>query len=150
MKIKQLEFDEQVPIQLLLNADPSEQLIIDYVHKGECFVAKIDQLVVGAYVLLEKSIDTIELKNIVIKDEYQGQGLGKKLLVHSIERAIKKGYQALEVGTGNSSIDQLAFYQKCGFRIIGVDLDFFTRHYSEVIIENGIQCRDMIKLHMDL
>jgi len=150
MNIKKLELNEQVPIQLLLEADPSEQLIMDYVHRGQCFVAEIDQQVIGAYVLLEKTLDTIELKNIVIKDEFQGQGLGKKLLVHSIEQARKKGYQALEVGTGNSSIGQLAFYQKCGFRMIGVDLNFFIRHYSEVIIENGIQCRDMILLRKEL
>lgn len=150
MNIKKLELNEQVPIQLLLEADPSEQLIMDYVHRGQCFVAEIDQQVIGAYVLLEKTLDTIELKNIVIKDEFQGQGLGKKLLVHSIEQARKKGYQALEVGTGNSSIGQLAFYQKCGFRMIGIDLNFFIRHYSEVIIENGIQCRDMILLRKEL
>ncbi|HZH62006.1 MAG TPA: GNAT family N-acetyltransferase [Metabacillus sp.] len=150
MKIKKLELNEQMPIQLLLEADPSEQLIMDYVQKGECYVAEIDQQVIGAYVLLEKTIETIEIKNIVIKDEFRGQGLGKKLLLHSIKQARKKGYQALDVGTGNSSIGQLAFYQKCGFRMIGVDLDFFTRHYSEVIIENGIQCRDMILLRMGL
>jgi hypothetical protein len=44
----------------------------------------------------------------------------------------------------------LALYQKCGFRIVGVDLDFFIRHYPEKIYENGIQCRDMIRLSLDL
>ena len=40
----------------------------------------------------------------------------------------------------NSSI------QKCGFRITGIDIDFFIRCYQEEIFENGIQCRDMIRL----
>ncbi|MNW16937.1 putative N-acetyltransferase YvbK [compost metagenome] len=45
---------------------------------------------------------------------------------------------------------QLYLYQKCGFRIVGVDVDFFVRHYEEAIEENGIPCRDMIRLAMDI
>ncbi|MGX8177137.1 GNAT family N-acetyltransferase [Exiguobacterium artemiae] len=58
--------------------------------------------------------------------------------------------QTIEIGTGNSSIGQLALYQKCGFRIVGVDLNFFLRHYEEDIIENGIRCTDMIRLSQDV
>lgn len=61
-----------------------------------------------------------------------------------------QGAKTLEIGTGNSSLNQLGLYQKCGFRIIGVDKDFFTRHYEDEIVENGIICRDMIRLSMDL
>ncbi|QGQ45538.1 GNAT family N-acetyltransferase [Metabacillus sediminilitoris] len=68
----------------------------------------------------------------------------------AIQIARNKGYKTIEIGTGNSSIGQLAFYQKCGFRIIGVDLDFFIRHYPEEIFENGKHCRDMIRLSQDL
>ena len=150
MNIKQLEKFELIPIDLLLQADPSEQLINDYVRNGLCFVAELTKQVIGSYVLLEKNKDTIELKNIVVEKEFQGQGIGKTLLLHAIEQTGKKGYKAIEVGTGNSSIGQLAFYQKCGFRIIDIEKDFFIKHYPETIIENGIQCRDMIKLKLDL
>ncbi len=68
----------------------------------------------------------------------------------AIEVAKSKGYRTIEVGTANSSIGQLAFYQKCGFRITGVDKDFFVRHYPEEIFENGIQCRDMVRLSQNL
>jgi hypothetical protein len=48
------------------------------------------------------------------------------------------------------SINQLALYQNMGFRIAGVDVDFFTRNYPEAIVENGIVCRDMIRLKYDV
>ena len=150
MKIRRLENDEQIPINLLLQADPSEQLIMEYIQNGECFIAQMKDQVIGSYVLCEKKIDTIELKNIVIKEDFQGQGLGKILLFHSIKHARNKGYKAIEVGTGNSSLGQLAFYQNCGFRMSDIDQDFFIRQYSDIIIENGIQCRDMIILRMEL
>jgi hypothetical protein len=44
----------------------------------------------------------------------------------------------------------MLLYQKCGFRIVGVDLDYFRIHSKERIIENGIECRDMIRMEMIL
>ena len=75
-----------------------------------------------------------------------GRGYGKRLVQHAAAVACSLGYRLLQVRKVNSSIHQLAFYQKCGFRIVGVDLDFFTRNYPEPIFENGIQCRDMIRM----
>lgn len=88
--------------------------------------------------------------NIAIAEAYQGQGIGKQVLVEVIAIAKNRGAKTLEVGTGNSSLDQLAFYQKAGFRVIGVERDFFVRNYPEEIIENGIRCQDMIRLAVDL
>ncbi|HEY8415097.1 MAG TPA: hypothetical protein VIK99_04920 [Thermaerobacter sp.] len=72
------------------------------------------------------------------------------LIGHAIETARQQGYKTIEIGTGNSSIGQLALYQKFGFRITGIDRDFFVRRYRKPIWENGIQCRDMIRLSQDL
>ena len=88
--------------------------------------------------------------NIAVREEQHGRGIGKRLIMDAIRVAETNGYKTIEIGTGNSSIGQLAFYQKCGFRIIGVDIDFFIKHYPEEIFENGIQCRDMIRLSRDL
>lgn len=50
----------------------------------------------------------------------------------------------------NSSINQLALYEKCGFHIISVDRDFFKRHYKEKIMENDLECADITRLRIDL
>jgi hypothetical protein len=67
-----------------------------------------------------------------------------------MEAARRLGCRILEIGTGNSSFHQLKLYQRCGFRITGVERDFFVRHYEEEIIEDGIRCVDMIRLAIDL
>lgn len=150
MDIRKLNVNEEHPMELLLVADPSRKLVEDYVKRGECFVAEESNQCVGTYVLLPTRPETVELVNIAVAEEMQGRGIGKKLVLHAIQTAKTKGYKTIEIGTGNSSIGQLALYQKCGFRIVGVDLDFFIRHYSEEIYENGIQCRDMVRLSQDL
>ena len=150
MDIRKLDVDENLPIDLLLLADPSASLIEEYVQRGECFVAENDNQTIGVYVLLPTRPGTVELVNIAVKENLHNRGIGKQLVIHAIQTAKSRGYKTIEVGTGNSSIGQLALYQKCGFRITGVDLDFFIRHYTEKIFEKGIQCRDMIRLSQDL
>ncbi|WP_078410698.1 GNAT family N-acetyltransferase [Priestia abyssalis] len=150
MVIRKLNIGEEPPIDLLLLADPSRILVEEYVQRGECFVAENDGQIIGVYVLLPTRPETVELVNIAVIEAQNGKGFGKQLIMNAIEVAKLRRYRTIEVGTGNSSIGQLALYQKCGFRITGVDIDFFIRHYPEEIFENGIQCRDMIRLSQDL
>lgn len=150
MVIRELLIGEEPPYELLLMADPSIEMINKYLGKGECFVAEKGGQIIGVYVLLPIDSDKVELINIAVSENYQGRGIGKQLVLDAINTARKKGYKTIEVGTGNSSIGQLALYQKCGFRITGIDFDFFTKNYPEEIYENGIQCRDMIRLTQEL
>lgn len=141
---------EKPPMSLLLLADPSRKVVESYLQRGQCFIAQEKEQIIGVYVLLATRPETIELVNLAVDEGYQGRGIGKKLVLHAIAEANRLGFKTIEVGTGNSSIDQLALYQKCGFRITGIDKDFFLRHYSEKIFENGIQVVDMIRLAQDL
>ncbi|GIN39767.1 MULTISPECIES: GNAT family N-acetyltransferase [Heyndrickxia] len=150
MKFRQLGANESPPIELLLLADPSRKLVEEYIDRGQCFVAEENGVVHGVYVLLPTRPETIELVNIAVSEKEQGKGIGKKLVNHAIAHAREQGFKTIEIGTANSSISQLALYQKCGFRITGIDRDFFLRHYSEEIYENGIQAIDMIRLSQDL
>lgn len=150
MNIRKLYFDEEPPMDLLFLADPSRKIIDEYIQRGECFVGESDGQIIGVYVLLPTRPETVELVNVAVRESQQGRGIGKQLILNSILTAKSRGYRTIEVGTGNSSIGQLALYQKCGFRITSVDIDFFIRHYSEEIFENGIQCRDMVRLSQDL
>ncbi|MDP4086326.1 MAG: GNAT family N-acetyltransferase [Bacillota bacterium] len=150
MIIRKLYVDEKPPEKLLLLADPSQRLVDEYLKRGECFVAEEEEQIIGVYVFLPTRPETVELINIAVMENQQGKGIGKQLVNHALHIAKKKGFKTIEIGTGNSSITQLALYQKCGFRITGVDIDYFVRHYSEKIFENNIQCRDMIRLSQDL
>ncbi|CAN7289862.1 GNAT family N-acetyltransferase [Rossellomorea sp. LjRoot5] len=150
MIIRKRNKDEELPMELLLLADPSETIVKEYTTRGECFVAELEKKIVGVYVLLPTRPETIELVNVAVAEELHGRGIGKQLVMDAVKVAKEKGYKTIEVGTGNAGVGQLALYQKCGFRIVGVDLDFFIRHYPEEIYENGIQCRDMVRLSQDL
>ena len=137
---------EQLPLEILLLADPSEEQVMNYALKGECYVAVVAGEVVGVYVLLQKDEHTAEIMNVAVAEYMQGKGLGKKLILHALEVAKSLGVKKVDIGTGNSSIGQLALYEKCGFQITGIIENFFIDNYPEPIFENEIQCRDMVRL----
>lgn len=148
--IKKISSIACLPLELLLEADPSEAFIKDYFSRGEGYEAYLGSRLAGAYILLKTKPLTMEIMNISVNEEDQGKGIGKALVLDAAQRAKNAGARILEVGTGNSSTGQLAFYQKCGFRIVGVDLNFFKKRYPQEIVENGIKCIDMIRMEMNL
>ncbi|CEN79338.1 GNAT family N-acetyltransferase [Paraclostridium sordellii] len=150
IKIRKLSKIDEIPYKLLYSADPSIEYVNDYLNRGDCYIAYNNDEVLGVYILIKTRPSTLELVNIAVKESYQDSGIGKKLVDSAIDKARELKVKTLEVGTGNSSISQLAFYQKCGFRIVGVDKDFFKKHYKGKIEENGIECIDMIRLSIDL
>jgi len=150
LSIRPLRPDEEPPWGLLLLADPAADMVRAYLPRASVHVAERGGRVVGEYALLATRPATWELVNVAVEPQSQGRGVGRALVLHAIATARAAGARVLELGTGNAGIGQLALYQRCGFRIVGVDLDFFTRHYPEPIEENGIPCRDMIRLSLDL
>lgn len=151
VKIRPLEDHEEVPLDLLLLADPSQEMIAEYLQRGQCYVGLDErEQIIAVIVLLPTRPGTLEIVNIAVREAFQGRGIGKKLIQFAMDQAREKNAKTIEIGTGNSSVGQLLLYQKCGFRITGIDRDFFIRHYPEKIYENGIQCRDMIRLSLDL
>lgn len=135
---------------LLLLADPSRQMVEEYLREGTLYSARWDGVTIGVYVLVPIEDDEWELKNIAVAPEWQGKGVGKALVSEALKSAKEQSAKTLIVGTGNSSVGQLALYQKAGFRMDRIAKNFFTLNYDEPIYENGIQCRDMVFLKMEL
>jgi len=144
MEIKEVPTPE-VPIQILLEADPSVEKIRGYLDRSRCFVATIDGEQVGAYVVRELSPGRYELMSIAVAPEHQRKGNGATLLNHAISTVRDSGAHRLEVGTGTFGY-QLAYYQRAGFRAFAVQTNFFLEHYAEPIYEDGIQHQDMLRL----
>lgn len=150
ISIKQLKADDEIPYALLLDADPSKELIEKYLQGSEIYVAKLSNESIGVYVLYPTSSEKAEIKNIAVKEEHQGKGIGKLLLEDAFKQAKVKGYKELIIGTGNSSVGQLYLYQKAGFEISNIKWNFFIDNYSDPLYENGIRVKHMIVLSKSL
>jgi len=148
--ISKLNSNKDAPMDLLLLADPSEKLVKSYLNKGICYTAEMDGVTVGVVLLMETKPQTIEVMNLAVKEQFQNKGIGKQLLLFVIDEIKKGNAKTIEIGTGNPGVIQMLLYQKCGFRIVEIDFDFFRRNYPERIYANGIECRDMIRMRIDI
>jgi ribosomal protein S18 acetylase RimI-like enzyme len=140
--------DYQLLLSILHDADEDERrmytLLTDGVHTS--YLAYIDNYVqpVGA-ICMHWSQPTSEIEYIAIIDQLRGQGYGKSLIDRLLQEAASRNVRAVLVGTANSSLATIAFYQKCGFRMYAVRPDFFS-YIRPPLSENGIAMRDMLVL----
>lgn len=138
-------------LPLLLLADPSEEMIRRYLLDGELYAwLTEEEETVGVLHLLEVDPGVVEIKNMAVRELYQGQGHGKQLIDAVLKRLRERGMNQVIVYTGNSSIGNLAFYQKVGFRMMNIEHDYFLNEYQTPIFENGIRCRDRVHLELPL
>ncbi|GEL77823.1 GNAT family N-acetyltransferase [Tenuibacillus multivorans] len=127
----------------LLMADESEEIINEYINKGDLYTVHYEENLAGVVLFIFHSSSTVELKNIALDSEFRGKGIGKNVIKQSFDLYKRMSYEKMIVGTANSSIDNIAFYQKVGFRLTSIKRDFF-KQYPEPIYENGIRAVDMI------
>lgn len=144
--IKKLSQHDIVPYNLLLLADPSKEMVDKYLEQSEVFAAVKDGKVAGVIVLYPLTHEAVEIKNIAVRPEFQGQGIGSYLIKDAVRRAAAKKLKTVFIATADSSIRQLDLYQKLGFEITEIKRGFFIQHYPEPIYENGIQARHLIVL----
>jgi GNAT superfamily N-acetyltransferase len=149
--LREVNADEvEALMPLLLLAEPSKSALdwslsnlSDRVYRAE----DAGQLVGAA--TIRWSSEPCEIVELAVAEGRQGQGVGRQIIEHLIAEARRRGKQTMVVGTANSSLGNIAFYQRCGFRMDHVRRDYFWYHRKPVM-ENGIQARDMLVFSYDL
>ncbi|GEQ37970.1 MAG: GNAT family N-acetyltransferase [Tetragenococcus halophilus] len=146
IEIHRLLHIDSAHYKLLLEADPSEKIVEDYLSRGFCFAAQKKQKLLGIILLLPTKPKTLEIANIAVQKSFRGQKIGQQLILFALSFARKNQYKLVEIATGSTGFEQLYLYQKCGFRMTYIARDFFINHYARPIIENGLQLKDMVRL----
>lgn len=138
-----------VPRQLLLTADPDWNHVQTYLATADCYGAFVGSVLAGVIVVAPQTHTSREVVNLAVEPAFQHQGIAKLLLAAAIDAARQDAQcAALEVGTGNSSLRQLALYQRAGFEMQTVWPNYFVEHYPQPLFENQIQCKHMVRLRL--
>jgi GNAT superfamily N-acetyltransferase len=100
----------------------------------------------GAILVIEESPGTAELRAVAVAESLQRQGVGTLMMNTVLFVLAQRGVRRVIVGTASSGVRQLAFYQRCGFRLSHVERDYFTaeKGYPPGLIESGVPVRDMV------
>lgn len=141
-----LESDASVvPVALLSLADPDLAGLTDVPLNCPAVVAWHQERVVGAALLVHDH-DSMEVINLAVEPDWQGQSIGTALLERSIAHARENAARRLVIRTSSTSVRQLLLYQRVGFRLSTIDHGHFTRNYFRPVIENGVRCIDRVTL----
>lgn len=73
---------------------------------------------VGGGAIRRYDDETVELKRVFVHNEYQGQGIGSRLVSLLIEWAAQLGYRRMILETGELLAESCAVYRKLGFTVI--------------------------------
>jgi ribosomal protein S18 acetylase RimI-like enzyme len=103
----------------------------------------------GAAVVRWEEDEPNEIVYIAVAPDLRGRGYGKQIIHVLQEELHQRQGHSLLVGTANTSLENIAFYQKCGFRMFEVRRDYFA-YIQPPIVEHGIVLRDMLVLRYDV
>ena len=149
MEIQQITLQKSAFLDLLLTADPQEDMIEKYLDSGDMFALYDDEgKVQSVCIVCQLGKGKCELKNIATRKESQGRGYGTALVHYVCE---KYSYQCdtMYVGTGNVG-KTIQFYEHCGFVHSHMVPGFFVKNYRKPVYDEGILLTDMIYLKKDL
>jgi GNAT superfamily N-acetyltransferase len=130
-------------------AEDSAAELDSYIDAGRVLVAVSDGEIIG-HLQLTGTGDPrqAEIKNMAVREERRGQGVGRLLIQAAIDLATAAAVTTILVATAAADIGNLRFYQRQGFRMRSVERDAFTpaTGYPAGLLIDGIELRDRVWL----
>ncbi|MEI9977024.1 MAG: GNAT family N-acetyltransferase [Ignavibacteriota bacterium] len=94
-------------------ADPQSTIIE---QGGQIFIADLAGESVGCCALLRMSPDEFEVAKMAVSPDYQGKGIGRRLLQAAIDEARRMGMRRLYLETNHQLRNAIGLYESLGFR----------------------------------
>jgi len=142
--------DAEKLVPILHDAEEDDERIRAALREPTCqaYAGMLDDEPVGAAVVHWADREPSEILYLAVAAARRGTGIGRQI-VAAVQDELPAHGRALLVGTANCALDNIAFYQKCGFRMHSVKRDYFD-YIQPPLREHGIVMRDMIVFGYDL
>ena len=96
----------------------------------ECWVGERQARVV-AHAVLTVGAGESHLLNVCVREDLQGRGYGRQLVMHQLNRARISGAGALFLEVRPSNDVAARLYDSLGFREVGVRRDYYPSHLGQ-------------------
>lgn len=121
-KLTKEEVQEVVQLGTMLNPNFSKLFHIENLNPNETIYIYKENNINKGFIHIQNGLDIIDLLNIIVKPEYQNQGIGSVLLKYIIDNKQDKKIM-LEVRSKN--INAIKLYQKYDFKIINIRKNYY-------------------------
>ena len=133
-------------------AEDSPMQLEGYIDLGRVLVARDAAGRVLGHVQLLAAGTALELKSIAVLEDWRGMGIGRRLVERAVAVSRDEGAASVSVATATADVENVRFYQRCGFRAASIERDAFTpdKGYSPDLAAGGIPVRDAIRFELDV
>ena len=121
-KLTKEEVQEVIQLGTMLNPNFSKLFHIENLNPNETIYIYKENNNIKGFIHTQNGLDIIDLLNIIVKPEYQNQGIGSILLKYIIDNKQDKKIM-LEVRSKN--INAIKLYQKYDFKIINIRKNYY-------------------------
>ena len=121
-KLTKEEVQEVIQLGTMLNPNFSKLFHIENLNPNETIYIYKENNINKGFIHIQNGLDIIDLLNIIVKPEYQNQGIGSVLLKYIIDNKQDKKIM-LEVRSNN--INAIKLYQKYDFKIINIRKNYY-------------------------
>jgi N-acetylglutamate synthase-like GNAT family acetyltransferase len=87
-------------------------------RKGAFFVLLNGDEVIGTVALHHETDAVCELCRMYLAPQYRGQGLGHRMLDHSLRQARQSGFKEMRLKTASVLIEAISLYRRAGFTAV--------------------------------
>lgn len=121
-KLTKEEVQEVIQLGTMLNPNFSKLFHIENLNPNETIYIYKENNINKGFIHIQNGLDIIDLLNIIVKPEFQNQGIGSILLKYIIDNKQDKKIM-LEVRSKN--INAIKLYQKYDFKIINIRKNYY-------------------------
>lgn len=132
-KLTKEEVQEVIQLGTMLNPNFSKLFHIENLNPNETIYLYKENNINKGFIHIQNGLDIIDLLNIIVKPEYQNQGIGSVLLKYIIDNKQDKKIM-LEVRSKN--INAIKLYQKYDFKIINIRKNYY-KDEDAIIMERN-------------
>ncbi len=133
-RISDLETISKIEYEVFQHPWTIDQLAFEISNEpvSQTFVLEINDSLIG-YVMTLNTENEIQIINIAISKDEQGNGYGKQLLHHIIQKVPRTASIFLEVRASNNIANQL--YIAAGFQEIGRRSSYYPDNEDAIVME---------------
>lgn len=121
-KLTNDDIQEVTKLGTILNPNFTKLFHIENLNPNETIYVYKENNIIKGFIQIQNGLDIIDLLNIIVKPEYQNQGIGSVLLKYIIDNKQSKKIM-LEVRSKN--INAIKLYQKYDFKILNIRKNYY-------------------------